>query len=593
MKRTTVKIFLTLFALAFSLQGVKGEEPVVSSSAPQTAILRQRLSKERIYPQQPFEIHVELYLAEVPGNRLRLDPFTRSRAYQDGKPPVLLMPWIDENTLAQEIRPLARADYWLNTIPRGEFGFSINGLFQNGYNNKRIIFRPEGKKTELKDKDAHEHSYWKYELSRAYVADAEGDFEFAASEFYGVFLGMKNESELLGERVQVKSEPISYRVLAVPRGENRPENDLGLFGVFRWNVELHPKTAKVGEPLTLTITFQGVGSIKKIKAPNLAADARITEAFRVYPPTEELLADSCSYTYTIRPKQSGSVVFPDLDFSYFNVETENFEPLKSSPITTTIQPAEFLEERDITTHEDASIRPRQGELQKITGGIFANMSERSGAVNRRVNARTYFVCFAALGGVFFLVVFQRNARGWFRGASAVPSRHWTVSQAKSRLIRLRSLLNEGKQYECCAQTLTILVEFVANIEGIASHDLTPHNVLEILRRWSYDTKSISRVGRYFDALEAVRYGTLSSRDANETAIKGLQILDVIIQLLPSGKAASDTALETAATSPTQRPISSAGTGVLDPDLSQVESTIHELASRRHSVQKSKAERREP
>lgn len=108
---------------------------------------------------------------------------------------------------------------------------------------------------------------------------------------------------------------------------------LGLIGDWKIDYQLSSDTFRVGEPVTLTVTLSGEGSLDNLSAPGL----KIPD-FRVYPP--EILHNTRSNSsisqgtvqYTFIPLKAGSAVL-SVNLGAFNIQTGQYQQF---PFTRTL-----------------------------------------------------------------------------------------------------------------------------------------------------------------------------------------------------------------------------------------------------------------
>jgi len=476
-----LSIIPLLLLLALGIAG-KAAEP--ENLVP--VILEQSISREKVYPQQPVELSVSLYVEDAPKNAPGLDPFTRAASYQAGRAPVLFLSWAEDAKIPTPLYPVEPWELWANSIAQDRVGFTLAGITTSlNYDAYLNLFSPPPERVFRPNAAGKETLYWKYTIKRRLVPSASGKVVFPPARFGGIMLGTTLDAESQPTPrpvlVSVESEPVHLTILDVP-GENRPENDVGLFGLFDWNVDLTPRAAKIGEPLTLTITFHGVGSIVHTKAPNLAQIPEIAELFRTYPATEEIGADFYRFIYTIRPKQSGNVVFPEIVVSYFNVEQEQFLELKSPPISTTIFDAEQVDVSAVTRGGE-TLAPKRNEPVLSESGIFANLTESSGGQNQRVSPKFYFSLLSGLGMTYLAVaagVLLLKIQKAFRPVNPTAL---AIEQARNRFAKLSELLESNQPHEACVQTQNVLITFIAQIVPGTPPGITPAEAIEIVQQW--------------------------------------------------------------------------------------------------------------
>ncbi|MGL6194064.1 MAG: hypothetical protein ACRC2T_04500, partial [Thermoguttaceae bacterium] len=461
-----------------------------------------------LYPQQPFELVVRIYVKDLSDENTELNPFLISKRYQRGQTPILFLSWGDDSSLPKAIRPLQRFSAWLKTIPQSNVGFCINGITNVFL--EPIWFLPEPKRVTVKyvktgndvaskdqkdeaDKETAsnnetenvvEEKYLMYEISRQFIAESVGEYSFPSAELKGTFIDLDANGNFITSQADVKSEPLNFKISAVPTG-NRPANYVGLSGVFDWNITLSPRETKVGDPLTLTITIFGEGSIENAKAPDLSLNKQITENFKTYPPTEEILDSACRYTYLIRVKKVGEIMFPELNVSYFNYELGEYVSLRQPPIPLKIEPRTDISENDSSDAMTRNVAPQRKQIRTKTfaekifsvfsggyddnlevsqNGMFSIFTSPKGANNRRVDATFYFSVIATLLGLYCLlyVIVTIVRFSISRNANSIDT---IISKIGEQVESTKKLFAENKLYEGCVATQNTLINFIAIVEN--------------------------------------------------------------------------------------------------------------------------------
>ena len=122
------------------------------------------------------------------------------------------------------------------------------------------------------------------------------------------------------ERFIVRAESAQLVVKPLPDA-GRPQDYTGAVGVLRASVTIDSSTARVGDPLVLTMRVDGIGNVKLLPRPVLEVSWAST-----VPGTERVSVDTTGafvrgykeFDWILTPTQAGQVELPTLRYSYFD-----------------------------------------------------------------------------------------------------------------------------------------------------------------------------------------------------------------------------------------------------------------------------------
>jgi len=150
----------------------------------------------------------------------------------------------------------------------------------------------------------------------------------------------------LSEQREVKFSSETSTIDVKPLPPNAPPSFSGAVGHFALTTEVKPKTAQVGDPLTVNANISGRGNFDRVNAPTLEND----RGWHTYPPSANFKADddigisgTKSFELVLTPNEPKKAV-PPLIFSYFDPLKESYVTLKGdkmpvlvegAPLTTT------------------------------------------------------------------------------------------------------------------------------------------------------------------------------------------------------------------------------------------------------------------
>lgn len=140
------------------------------------------------------------------------------------------------------------------------------------------------------------------------------------------------------ERFVVRAESAQLVVRDLPAA-GRPQDFTGAVGVFKASMRLDASTARVGDPLVLTMRVDGVGNVKLLPRPvvevSWASSVAGTERIRV-DTTGALVRGYKEFDWILTPAQNGRVELPSLRYSYFNPYRGEYEYAETAPEVLTV-----------------------------------------------------------------------------------------------------------------------------------------------------------------------------------------------------------------------------------------------------------------
>ncbi len=137
--------------------------------------------------------------------------------------------------------------------------------------------------------------------------------------------------------IKIRSEAATLEVKPLP--PNAPAEFSGAVGIFNMTTDVKPKSAQVGDPLTVTATITGRGNFDRVSAPTLSDE----RGWHKYPPSSKFtknddvgISGEKSFEMVLTPNERKQQM-PPLLFSYFDPLKENYVTLKSDPIAVHIE----------------------------------------------------------------------------------------------------------------------------------------------------------------------------------------------------------------------------------------------------------------
>ena len=478
-------------------------------------------NRNRLYPFQPLEVTLVVQIKALPGRYAETDPLSQLQ-----QPPQLQIPWATDNL--KGFQPVQKMDSWLGSLqvrpPRR--GFAINDYssgrldifaFGDPFQRTLLQFSNSPRPIRRTDVFGNEATYWEYRFARTLIPQEFGNYSFGPATLKGVLpiANSAGQGEIIGQHIYAIARPVSVAVADVPQ-VNRPADYIGAFGTFRWDAAIAPEQARVGDPMTLTLRLSGQGSTVNVRPVDLSAIPEVAANFRIHPPTEEMTDQSCTYTYTIRPLNSGTVVFPPISVSVFDVNTEKFVPLQSLPIPLVITDSEFVQSATLF----GSVP--NGNVKLAEGGLFANKT----ILSERLPLLTFIQWIAvvllllAMYVIIAVSVFLLRCQ-WV--SPAKQRRRAALNRAKARLSEISSALQwkDSDLMELSSELQGVFFGYIADKTDGVEQGMTTSDACRQLCENRVHEALVNAVRSALESLDAVKYGGMDIRSLDElTTLSG-------------------------------------------------------------------------
>jgi hypothetical protein len=139
------------------------------------------------------------------------------------------------------------------------------------------------------------------------------------------------------QEVKLKSQAVTLEVKSLPPGA--PPDFGGAVGNFTLASDAKPKSAQIGDPLTITATITGRGNFDRVTAPSLEDE----KGWHKYPPSADFKQDddigiSGTKTFeTVLSANERKDKIPAQVFTFFDPAKEQYVTLRSEPIAVRVQ----------------------------------------------------------------------------------------------------------------------------------------------------------------------------------------------------------------------------------------------------------------
>ncbi|MFQ5748156.1 MAG: BatD family protein [Planctomycetota bacterium] len=330
---------------------LKGQQLILDVVPPENqdlAVLELAADHDSVYPMQSFTLVLQILVKSLPDEwgLQNKDPVDVLR-----NPPALEIPW----TEVPEGLESVSLDEWLGGLVDrpGGGGFTINNLTRRSgilFEQRAILFQLPADWANHDLSSGGTAAYRRYRLVRTFIPHKEGVFHFGPASLKGTLISGIRGQRPLFKGVYTLSGTVDVKVKPVPI-EGRPLSYTGGIGHFETEARLTPEEVNVGDPMTLTFTVSGSGTLEDVGPPDLEKVKGVFGAFKVYDATAEFhpKLDKKVFTYSLRSIKPGLDAFPALPFSFFNVEKDSYETVWTEPIPITVHASRPIEEDAIVS----------------------------------------------------------------------------------------------------------------------------------------------------------------------------------------------------------------------------------------------------
>ncbi len=501
---------LTIPAPTAEVDGQKliGKEMSLIVTAPQDQdIVRMEITAEPIsvYPLQPFSVILSISVKALP------EPYADDNPVAvQTSPPELQIPWVDDERLPDGLKPKENWQRWLAPLQsRGGAGFAVNNIGSNSvfsfFEDRRMAFMPDPQSIRMPDKSGKMTGYKRFQFKRTFVAKNVDQYTFGPVSLKGIFAaGISPTNSPQSKDIYAVAKALTVKIKDVPE-QGRPETYIGAIGRFQFDADLAPRKAKTGDPMTLTLTLSGSGSLDRATMPDLSKIPQIARNFKIYEATQQTKGDRRQFTSSLRPLEAGIKEFPPVAVSYFDVQDEKYVTLTSPPIPIEIEKADKLAGRDIVA-SPSGLKSVDKELETRQEGIYANITDPGQLTDESIRPERWLAALGGLAGLYAAMAFAVVRLRRLSGDTVHQRRRSAPAKARRSLSEATKELSAGRVREGADRLESALVNLVADWSNTPAAGMTPAEACRQLESLGIDGEVLQRAGRFLENCESVHYG---------------------------------------------------------------------------------------
>ena len=292
------------------------------------------------------------------------------------------------------------------------------------------------------------------------------------------------------EHYVVRAESAHLVIRALP-AEGRPDTFAGAVGVLRASTRLDATTARVGEPLVLTLRVQGIGNVKLLPRPNIEIEwaSAVAGSERVQVDSSgALVRGAKEFDWILTPTHDGSVVLPVLHYDYFDPYQRKYAIADTPIIPLDIAAGTLVANDDADVAALLPLRERNATAQSIRGLTLESPSSRIAVL---------LLClFAPVPAL--LLALRRRTRTVTRVVR--PSAVQLLQALAPSLHDVES--NADEEGAAARRTRRVFHAALADRLGVSMHQLVSRRQVErVLRRRGVGRAATQRVLEFLDELD--------------------------------------------------------------------------------------------
>ena len=457
-----------------------------------------RVEPKAVYPLQRFTIELDVNLKGLDEPNTVFSPVSARIVPALTR---LTIPWLDDDLIPKGLQ--ADPFDFRSIASPSRTGFGINGLNRVvGFFDDREerVFLPQEEKLTRVNASGEDTRWFRYRFRRSFLPIKPGRYQFGKASMTGSLAARIEGTKAIFEDVFNVSDRVDVEVKPLPL-DSRPDSWCGVIGDLDVKSSIAPLNARVGEPLTLTLSLTGAGLLSDAFPPKLSANDRITDGFRVYEATSTPTKSGRTFTYSLRATKPGKVQFPPIELSWFDPAREKYVTGRTSPVSLTITQAETLTADSIVSSQTT----RSQAIAATSGGLAANMT----SVRIRNVQPFYWFCgwssLTAVTAVAWLLLGRLGSADRIAGA-----------KRKQLFDEARSHLNDGlkaldaRETDSAINKLRDAINLVANaVSGSNDSGVTTEEATSKLKDAGIDSELVDRSTNLLNKLDEARYAGLA------------------------------------------------------------------------------------
>ncbi len=188
----------------------------------------------------------------------------------------------------------------------------------------------------------------------------------------------------------LETEPIEIEIVDLP---SIPKDFSGAVGNFFITAKVDNNTVHAGDPINIIVEITGKGNVKPITAPQIN-----NSSIKIYDilssesisKNNDIIGGTKKFTYIATPLSEGQIIIEPIKFTFFNIDTNKYETITTSPIKITALKAKEGKTFDFDTLKPSPKIEQKGSdikyiQEKIPSSLLYKLTYKISSLSFKLN----------------------------------------------------------------------------------------------------------------------------------------------------------------------------------------------------------------
>ena len=315
------------------------------------------------------------------------------------------------------------------------------------------------------------------------------------------------------KKVTSKKAVIDVNSLPAPK----PDSFCGVVGSLDVKQEVSATEVTADDPITIKLTFSGVGNLKLLKTPELkfpadfeTYESKVSNNIKL---TDRGMEGTKTIEYFVVPRHDGEFFIPSTYLAYYDINSKSYKTLEVGNVNIKVakNPNSNNASQQIVARNNNQVNV--DNLATDIRYINSNMGELKLPKQFFVGTVLFWMCYIipfvlVMALIFF---FRKQAKD---NANVALMRNKKANKvAKKRLKIAFEKMNKGEKDAFYDEVLRVMWGYISDKLSIPVSDLNKENIEEKLRASNVPEDSITDFINLLHACEFERYAPLPNTDA--------------------------------------------------------------------------------